>query len=64
MEAGDIVVICAPTSPNDGKRARVIDVANGYDAMHDAFDKDFMTLEMLDTGLVGAIHRRFVSEVQ
>lgn len=64
MQIGDIVIICAPTSPNDGKRAKVIDVSNGYDPTRDVFDREFVTLEMVDTGLVGGIHRRFVSEVQ
>lgn len=64
VNPGDIVIICAPTSPHDGKRAKVIDAAGGYNVANDAFELDFMTLEMVDTGIVGGIHRRFVSEVQ
>lgn len=64
MQIGDIVVICCPTSPNDGKRATVLQLSDSYVASRDEFDKDYMTLAMLDTGIVGTIHRRHVSEVQ
>ncbi|MCP3709739.1 hypothetical protein M3I54_22610 [Paraburkholderia sp. CNPSo 3274] len=64
MKAGDIMVICHPTSPNDGKRVRILQAAHGYNQETDDFEADFVDAEVLDTGLCGGIHKRFLAEVQ
>lgn len=64
VKAGDIMVICAPTSPNDGKRVRVLQPSHGYNMSLDAIDPDTVNVEILDTGKIGGIHKRFLSEVK
>jgi hypothetical protein len=57
-------VICCPASPNDGKRVRVISDP-GYNVRDDVVDDPmWVTVEMIDTGMVGSIERRFLAEVQ
>lgn len=64
MEAGDIMVICHPTSPNDGKRVRVLQASHGYNPTTDAIEPDFVDVEILGTGKIGGIHKRFLTEMQ
>ncbi|QBQ99243.1 hypothetical protein [Paraburkholderia pallida] len=57
-------VICCPASPNDGKRVRVISDP-GYNCRDDVVgDSNWLTVELVDTGVVGSIERRFLAEVQ
>jgi len=56
-------VICCPTSPNDGKRVRVVS-EHGYNPRTDAYEQGFVEVELLDTGIVGSIDRRFLTAVQ
>lgn len=55
-------VICCPASPNDGKRVRILS-EHGYNPNTDAIERGWVEVEMLDTGVVGNIERRFLSEV-
>lgn len=64
VNVGDEMRICCPTSPADGKRVRILETSHGYDAISDEFDKDFVGVEVIDTGVIGGIHRRYLAEVQ
>lgn len=63
MRAGVEFIICCPTSVNDGKRVRFLS-APGYDVENDTYDEDFYDVELIGTGQVGGIHKRFLSEIQ
>ncbi|KVH52903.1 hypothetical protein WS89_31190 [Burkholderia sp. MSMB1072] len=56
-------VICCPASPNDGKRVRIV-ADPGYNVREDVVDDSaWLTVEMVDTSMIGSIERRFVSEI-
>lgn len=65
MQAGDELVICCPTSPNDGKRVRVVSAGErGYNPSTDMFEPGFVEVEVLENGVIGGIHKRFLTPVQ
>ncbi|HDR9026813.1 TPA: hypothetical protein QDB14_000980 [Burkholderia vietnamiensis] len=56
-------VICCPGSPNDGKRVRLLS-EYGYNPRTDTYERGWVDVEMVDTGVIGNIERRFLAEVQ
>lgn len=56
-------VICCPTSEFDGKRCIVLSDF-GYDEDTDAYYRDRVNVELVDTGQIGSIDRRFLTEMQ
>jgi len=56
-------VICCPASANDGKRVRLVS-EHGYNPNTDAYERGWVEVEMLETGVTGSIERPFLAEVQ
>ena len=56
-------MICYPASPNDGKRVRIV-ADPGYNVVADRVDDpNWLSVEMVETGVTGSIERRFVTEI-